>query len=79
MILNFYFAHMSMFASMDVCVHVCRGHRGHQSPWTWSYRQLQRTICVLGIEPESSAREASALNHQTMSPAPFSRFLTITV
>ncbi|KAL6086523.1 hypothetical protein STEG23_035519 [Scotinomys teguina] len=31
-------------------------------PWNWSYRQLPAAVWVLGIEPASSGRAASALN-----------------
>ena len=39
----------------------------------WHYRQLWATLWVLGIEPESPGRTASALNHCTISPAPCSK------
>jgi len=38
--------------------------------WNWSYRQLWATMQVLGIEPGSSGRPASALNHWAISPTP---------
>ena len=42
----------------------------HQISWNWSYRQVWAAIWVLGLEPGSSGRAASALNHWAISPAP---------
>ena len=39
-------------------------------PHIWSCRQLRATMWVLGIEPGSSARAASAVNHWSISPDP---------
>ena len=36
--------------------------------WNWSYRQLWATMWVLRIEPRSSGRVATALNHWAISP-----------
>lgn len=48
---------------------------GHQIPWKWSYRQSWTTIWVLGIEPRSFGRAASALKSWAISPAPTLAFL----
>lgn len=45
-----------------VCAYDCRHLRG---PWSWSYRRLR----VVRLKLRSSGRIASALNHQTGSPA----------
>lgn len=46
-----------------------------QVPWNWSCRQFWAAIWVMGIEPGSSGRAASALNHWATSQPhlPFSR------
>lgn len=36
--------------------------RGHWIHWSWSYRRLWATTWVLGTEPSSSGRAASAIN-----------------
>ena len=48
---------------LPVCMSVWRC----QIPWNW--RQLWAAMWVLGIEPRSSGRTASALNHWADSPA----------
>lgn len=46
--------------------------RGHQICWGWSYRRLWATLWVLRIEPRSSGRENSALNHlEIFLPMPY--------
>ena len=43
---------------------------GYQKPWNWSYTQLWAVVWVLGIEPGSSGRTASALNLWATSVSP---------
>jgi hypothetical protein len=38
--------------------------RGHWILWNWSYRRLWAAMWVLGTKPQSSARPASAPDHQ---------------
>lgn len=40
----------------------CRARRRCQTSWDWNYRLLQATMFVLGLEPRSPGRIASALN-----------------
>lgn len=44
--------------------------RSHLILWTWSYRQLWPSTCILRTEHVSSASTASALNHRDISPDP---------
>ena len=48
---------------------------GCQIPWNWNYRQLWAATWVLGIEPRSFGRAATALNCWAVSPAPGFCFL----
>lgn len=56
------FNYVQVCVSKWVCAYDCRHLRG---PWSWSYRWL----CVVRLKLRSSGRIASALNHQTGSPA----------
>ena len=63
-----------------LCMHVylcatCIQCRGHWSLWNWSYTQLWAAMWLLEIEPGSSRRVASALNHWAISPTPWDFFL----
>jgi hypothetical protein len=40
-------------------MHWCEGVS--QMPWNWSYRQVWAAMWMLGMEPKSSGRAASAL------------------
>lgn len=51
--------------------------REHQIVWVWSYRWMRTSMCVLEIEPMSSERAKSAINHCAISPAPVLRFHTV--
>ena len=59
------FVHMTGCVCLCVCVWTTRmpGAWGRRIPWSWSYRQLWAAMWVLGTEPRSSARTASAINH----------------
>lgn len=37
----------------------------HRSPWNWSHRRLWATMLIQGINPVSSAKATSPLNHLT--------------
>jgi hypothetical protein len=67
--------YVCLLECIAVCVHsFCGGAqqaRGwYRIPWTKRFRKLWATIWMLEIEPRSSARAASALNHQAISPVP---------
>ena len=47
----------------------CISVKGYRIPWNWSYRQLWAAMWMLGIEPWSSGRAASALSCWAISPA----------
>ena len=47
--------------------------------WNWSYRQLWAGTWMLGIEPRSFRRAASALNLWAISPVPTSHSLPLRV
>lgn len=53
------------FIFMSVHMHAVprEARRGRQIPWDWSEKQLSAILWVLGIEPRSSERVASGLNH----------------
>lgn len=46
-----------------MCLVPTEARKGSQISCYWSYRQLSAAIWVLGIEPKSSRRGASALKH----------------
>lgn len=69
---SFNFMCVSIFACMYACVlhaHSTEARRGRHIPWNWSYRWLGAPMSVLGTEPWSSARGASALNCWAVSPS----------
>ena len=47
-----------------LCAHLLSVEAGRRYliPWNWNYGQLLAAAWVLGIEPRSSAKAASALN-----------------
>lgn len=51
------------------------GQRGYQLSWNRSYRQLWAPMCMLEIEPGSSARAKSIVNHWANPPHPGEVFL----
>ena len=77
--MDLYLGMSGCFVCMCVCV-LCpclvplKVRRGCQIPWNWSYRQLWAASWVLGSEPRSSARAASALLCWAIYPATFSLF-----
>jgi hypothetical protein len=46
------------------CVCIAHRARRHQVPWNWTYRWLWTSMWVLGSEPPSSAKAASALTSE---------------
>lgn len=79
--LKIYFMCMNVFPSCMYVYHACRclwrsavGNRSLRTGVTY-YIWLSTAICVLGIEPRSSERAASALG--TISPAPKALVLNV--
>lgn len=65
--------HMSLCAPCEY--RILHSRRGHKIPWNWSFRQFWAVVCMFRIEPVSSRRTASTLNHCIISPTPdFSSF-----
>lgn len=60
LILTFYFVCINVLYVHCVCAMHTEPRRGHQNPWSWSYRGLLAATWVLGAESKSSVR---ALNH----------------
>jgi hypothetical protein len=50
---------------------VCMLVWGYQKLWNWSYWRLWAAMWLLGVEPRSSGRTASALNHWATFPLVF--------
>lgn len=62
------------FACMYICapcvfLGLAEIRREHQMLWNWSCRWVWAAMWVLGIEPRSTGRAASALKHWATSPA----------
>lgn len=55
--------------TLTMCLVSRGGQKGHQIPLNWSYRWLWSTLRVLGPEPRSCQRAASAHNHRAFTPA----------
>ena len=51
---------------LRMCAMLTEVRRGHRISWIWSYEWLVTTMWVLGMEPGSSARAASALNNHCL-------------
>ena len=78
--LKFFFQSYDCFTCMNVCAPhsyqvAIKARREVWIPSNWSCRWLQATMYVLGIEPGSSGRWISALNHWDISPEP--RFVSL--
>ena len=67
------FRHVSILFYMHWCF-ACMSVWGCRIPWNWNHRQLWAFLWVLGIEPRSSGRTASVLNHWSISPVPTASF-----
>ena len=62
---------------LGFCLHECLCiRRGHQIPWDYSYRQLQATMRMRGIELRAARRTASTLNFWAISLAQEKKFST---
>lgn len=60
-----------------VCFMPAEVRRGHQIQWSWSYRELQATMLVLGINVRSCGRAANTLNYWTIFPSPYFFFISV--
>lgn len=55
------------------------GQKEYQICWNWSVRGWWTAVWLPGIEPEFSRKAASAFSHWTISPAPNTTILKITL
>lgn len=61
-----------------VCFMPAEVRRGHQIQWKWSYRELQATMLVLGINVRSCGRASNTLELLNyLSQSPFFLFLCV--